>query len=447
MKASVYIETLGCQMNVTDTEHAKTRLLEAGYSISDSAQTSDVVIFNTCSVRERAAQKVFTRIGEVRKTLLNKRPLVGLMGCVAQLEGETLFDITDVVDIVIGTRAVDRIPQTIENALTSQSRVIDLGERREVNWNINSEVRHSTSVAFVPIIEGCNKFCSFCIVPYSRGRESSRIASEVLDEIRQLQTLGFREVHLIGQNVNSYRPKTDAGLEGITGATPFSKLLRAVAATRIERIKFTTSFPRDFHRDIVDAIEENENLCNWVHLPVQSGNNRILHAMRRGYTIADYLRHVDIIKSSKRKISLTSDIIVGYPGETQEEFEDTVGLVKRCQFDSLYIFKYSARPGTPAANLNDDISKEEKAKRFMGLEDIQKGIQKYIFNQYLGKKVRVLVEGKSRKSDLDMTGHTTCHKVVNFSGDSSLVGQEVKIQVTAVKANSLYGTLDNEPRK
>ena len=441
MKASVYIETLGCQMNVADTEHAKTRLLEAGFLISDSAQTSDVVIFNTCSVRERAAQKVFTRIGEVRKTFPDKRPLIGVMGCVAQLEGDTLFDVSGAVDVVIGTRAVDRISQTIESALTSQARVIDLGERQAETWKISSEVRHSPYVAFVPIIEGCNKFCSFCIVPYSRGRERSRLASDVLDEVRQLRALGFREVHLIGQNVNSYRPKTDAGLEGIAGATPFSKLLRAVAATKIERIKFTTSFPRDFHRDIVDAIEENENLCNWVHLPVQSGNNRVLRAMRRGYNIDDYLRHVDAIKRSKRNISLTSDIIVGFPGETQEEFEDTIRLVERCQYDSLYIFKYSARPGTPAANLNDDISKEEKSSRFQALENLQKGIQKSIFNGYLGRNVRVLVEGISRKSNFDMTGHSTCHKVVNFYGDNRLAGQEVIVQITSAKANSLYGTL------
>jgi tRNA-2-methylthio-N6-dimethylallyladenosine synthase len=428
-------------MNVADTEHAKTRLLEAGFLISDSAQTSDVVIFNTCSVRERAAQKVFTRIGEVRKTFPDKRPLIGVMGCVAQLEGDTLFDVSGAVDVVIGTRAVDRISQTIESALTSQARVIDLGERQAETWKISSEVRHSPYVAFVPIIEGCNKFCSFCIVPYSRGRERSRLASDVLDEVRQLRALGFREVHLIGQNVNSYRPKTDAGLEGIAGATPFSKLLRAVAATKIERIKFTTSFPRDFHRDIVDAIEENENLCNWVHLPVQSGNNRVLRAMRRGYNIDDYLRHVDAIKRSKRNISLTSDIIVGFPGETQEEFEDTIRLVERCQYDSLYIFKYSARPGTPAANLNDDISKEEKSSRFQALENLQKGIQKSIFNGYLGRNVRVLVEGISRKSNLDMTGHSTCHKVVNFYGDNRLAGQEVIVQITSAKANSLYGTL------
>jgi len=429
-------------MNVADTERAKTRLLEAGYLISESVQTSDVVIFNTCSVRERAAQKVFTRIGEVRKSLSNRRPLIGVMGCVAQLEGETLFDVSGTVDIVIGTRAIDRISKMIESALAGQSRILDLGEHlEEETWNINSQVRHSPYVAFVPIIEGCNKFCTYCIVPYSRGRENSRLASDVLNEVRQLRALGFREVHLIGQNVNSYRPKSDAGLEGIPGATPFSKLLRAVAATEIERIKFTTSFPRDFHRDIITAIEENENLCNWVHLPVQSGSNRILRSMRRGYHIEDYLKRVDIIKSSKRKISLTSDIIVGFPGETQEEFEETLSLVERCQYDSLYIFKYSARPGTPAANLRDDVSKEEKAKRFLVLEEIQKGIQKNIFRGYVGAEVRVLVEGVSKKSNLDMTGHSTCHKVVNFSGDSSLAGQEVMVQVTAAKANSLYGAL------
>lgn len=442
MKASVYIETLGCQMNVADTERAKTHLLEAGYLISDSVQNSDVVIFNTCSVRERASQKVFTRIGEVQKCLTSKRPLIGIMGCVAQLEGEALFDVSGVVDVVVGTGAVDRIPKAIESALIGQSRVLDLGEHLEVeNRNISSHVRHSPYVAFVPIIEGCNKFCTYCIVPYSRGREKSRLATYVLNEVRKLRTLGFREVHLIGQNVNSYRPKSDIGLEGVTGATPFSKLLRSVAATGIERIKFTTSFPRDFHRDIVTAIEEHENLCNWVHLPVQSGSNRILRSMRRGYNIEDYLRRVDFIKSSKRKISLTSDIIVGFPGEAQEEFEETVRLVKHCQYDSLYIFKYSARPGTPAANLRDDISKEEKARRFLILEDIQKGIQKTIFSEYVGRQVRVLVEGVSRRSSFDMTGHSTCHKVVNFSGDNNLAGQEVMVKVTAAKSNSLYGAV------
>jgi len=424
-------------MNVSDTELAKTLLFNAGYLIADSIYTSDVVIFNTCSVRERAAQKVFTRIGEVRKALPTQQPLIGVMGCVAQLEGEALFDSSGAVDLVIGTRAIDRIATTIERALKERYRVIDLGEHQErETGNIITRARHSPYVAFLPIIEGCNKFCSFCIVPYSRGREKSRQAFDVLNEVKQLRRLGFREVHLIGQNVNSYRPKTNIGLEEVRGSTPFSKLLRAVAETGIERIKFTTSFPRDFHKDIVCAIEEHENICNWIHLPVQSGSNRVLRSMRRGYSREDYLRHIDVIKSSKRRISLTSDLIVGFPGETQEEFNETVSLNQYCQYDSVYIFKYSARPGTPAADLPDSISKEEKTARFLVLENIQKGIQKAIFNEYVGKQVSVLVEGLSRKSIFDMTGHSTCHKVVNFSGENVLAGQEVMIQITAAKTNS-----------
>jgi len=233
------------------------------------------------------------------------------------------------------------------------------------------------------------------------------------------------------------------GLEGIIGATPFSKLLRAVAATGIERIKFTTSFPRDFHQDIISAIEEYDNLCDWVHLPVQSGSNRVLKSMRRGYTIEDYLRRVEAVKNAKRRIALTTDIIVGFPGETDDEFEETVNLVRHCEYDSLYIFNYSARPKTPAAKLVDDISKEDKTARFLYLEDVQKGIQRTIFNGYVGRNVRVLVEGVSTKSKFDMTGHTTCHKVVNFQGDISLAGQEVGVQITTAKVNSLYGRVVN----
>jgi tRNA-2-methylthio-N6-dimethylallyladenosine synthase len=294
-------------------------------------------------------------------------------------------------------------------------------------------------VAFVPIIEGCNKFCTYCIVPYSRGREKSRAAFEIVDEVEKLRLAGYREVHLIGQNVNSYRPRTDAGLEGITGATPFSRLLRAVAATGMERIKFTTSFPRDFHADIVTAIDEHENLCDWVHLPAQSGSDRVLRTMRRGYKKDDYLRLVEIIKGARRRLALTTDIIVGFPGESAEEFSETMSLVEQCQYDAIYIFKYSERPGTPAANLPDDIPKKEKSARFMALELSQKKIQAEIHNSYVGRVVRVLVEGESAKSTSDMTGHTTCHKVVNFPGDKSLLGREVAVKITAAKENSLYG--------
>jgi tRNA-2-methylthio-N6-dimethylallyladenosine synthase len=433
-------------MNVADAERASTRLRDAGFVLTDSVQSSDVVIFNTCSVRARAVQKVFTRIGEVRNSKNGHDPIVGVMGCVAQLEGESLFDHSFKVNLVIGTQATDRLPLLVESALQGHERIIDLGDRGEGEfWNVSAPVRHSPFVAFVPIIEGCNKFCSYCIVPFSRGREVSRTATEIIDEVRRLRKEGFYEIHLIGQNVNSYRPRTDQGLEGFPGATPFSRLLRAVAATGMARIKFTTSFPRDFHPDIVKAIDENENLCDWVHLPVQSGSNRILRLMRRGYKTEDYLRRVDVIKSARRRLALTSDIIVGFPGETLGEFEETLSLVERCQYDSLYIFKYSERPGTSAARFKDDISSKEKTTRFLALESLQRNIQSHINKSYIGRELRVLVEGESAKSQLDMTGHSTCHKVINFPGENSLRGREVVVCVTDAKANSLYGVLSKVP--
>src|SRR5213078_2072245 len=251
MSATVYLETFGCQMNVADSERAAVRLRAAGFNLGDSPENADVVIFNTCSVRERAAHKVFTRIGEVRRQRLGREPVVGVMGCVAQLEGKSLFDNSPSVNLIVGTRATDRLPELVNRALNGERRVIDLDERADgENWDVPATARTSKYVAFVPIIEGCNKFCTYCIVPYSRGREKSREASDIIAEIHELHRHGYHEIHLIGQNVNSYRPKTESGLEGIKGATPFCRLLRAVAATGMERIKFTTSFPRDFHPDI-----------------------------------------------------------------------------------------------------------------------------------------------------------------------------------------------------
>jgi tRNA-2-methylthio-N6-dimethylallyladenosine synthase len=318
--------------------------------------------------------------------------------------------------------------------------VLDLGERAEgESWEVSPVERHSPYVAFVPLIEGCKKFCSFCIVPYSRGREKSRFASEILGEVKRLRDLGYKEVHLIGQNVNSYRPRIETGIEGVRGATPFCRLLRAVAATGIERIKFTTSFPRDFHPDIVAALEEFPNLCDWVHLPVQSGSDRILKAMRRGHTVADYRRRVDSIKNSQRRLALTSDIIVGFPGETEADFQETVKLVKECEYDALYIFKYSQRKGTPAANLPDDVSEQEKKQRFLELEARHREVQKSIHARYVGNTVSVLVEGESTRSAQDLTGHSSCHKVINFHGGNAKPGDVVNVLITQAKLNSLYG--------
>ena len=430
-------------MNVSDSERISTQLKSGGYEMTADESAADVVLFNTCSVREKAEHKLYTRVGEVSQSSgKNKKPLVGVLGCVAQLEGETLFKRAAGIDFVLGTKAVGRINQAIEKAASGQNRFVDLNEREaDYDWSVENSQRHSPFVAFVPIIEGCNKFCTYCIVPFSRGREKSLPASEIIRQVLELRRQNVKEIHLIGQNVNSYRPKTESGLEKFSGATAFSRLLRAVAATGVERIKFTTSFPRDFHPDIVKAINENENLCNWAHLPVQSGSNKILQAMRRGHSVDDYKKRIDIIKSSARKISLTTDIIIGFPGETDADFQDTLSLFEYCRFDGAYIFKYSPRPGTPAFRMDDDVLPEVKTKRFLELEKLQKQFQQNSLQAMLNQKAKVLAEKPSGKTSTHLSGHTTCHKVVNFRGDEEKLGKVLDIKITESKTNTLFGEI------
>jgi tRNA-2-methylthio-N6-dimethylallyladenosine synthase len=437
----VYIETFGCQMNVADSERAVATLRSSGYEVTNESSDAEVILLNTCSIRERAEQKVFNRLGELRR---DKQQIFGVMGCVAQLEGERLFQRAPFLNLVVGTHAIGRLPSLITQAVEGGRKLLDVSDgEREDGLPVSEMERSSRWTAFVPIIEGCNKFCTYCIVPYSRGREKSRSAASIIKEIVSLREAGYQEVQLIGQNVNSYRPKTDEGLEGFSGETPFSRLLRAVAGTKMARVKFTTSFPRDFHRDIVSALDEHDNLCNWIHLPVQSGSDKILKAMRRGYSVGDYLRRIEIISRAKRRYALTTDIIIGFPGESERDFEDTLTLVKECRFHSIYLFKYSRRPGTPAAKLDDDVSKSEKAARFKMLEDVQREIQNQIFSDYVGGKVSVLVERFSARSERDLTGHTTCNKVINFPGDASLIGKTVSVSVTSAKSHSLYGVMES----
>ncbi|HUR98737.1 MAG TPA: tRNA (N6-isopentenyl adenosine(37)-C2)-methylthiotransferase MiaB [Pyrinomonadaceae bacterium] len=435
----VYLETFGCQMNVSDSERVATSLAAKGFEVTPTEDFADIILINTCSVREKAEQKLYARVGRVRKSR-TVMPMIGVMGCVAQLEGETLFDRIEGLDFVIGTKAVGRVPDAIEKVFDGETGVMDLGDREPgYEWSVSDAQRHSPYVAFVPIIEGCNKFCTYCIVPFSRGREVSLPASSIIRNILELRREGVKEIHLIGQNVNSYRPTTESGLETFPGATPFSRLLRAVAATGIERIKFNTSFPRDFHPDIIDAINENENLCNWVHLPVQSGSDRVLKKMKRGHTIESYFRKIDKLKESKRDVALTTDIIVGFPGETESDFEETKRAVEYCGFDSAYIFKYSPRPGTPAFEMEDDVTLGEKKLRFIELESVQKRTQNARLQRYIGKTVEVLAEKVSSRSANDITGHSTCHKLVNFHGPSDLIGSLVDVRIREIKANSLFG--------
>jgi tRNA-2-methylthio-N6-dimethylallyladenosine synthase len=435
----VYLETFGCQMNVSDSERVATSLAAKGFEVTSNENSADIILINTCSVRDKAEQKLYSRIGRLRNSR-SEMPIVGVMGCVAQLEGETLFNKIEGVDFVIGTRAVGRVAEAIEKVLDGENEIADLGERElDYDWSVSDAQRHSPYVAFVPIIEGCNKFCTYCIVPFSRGREVSLPASEIIRNVLELRREGVKEIHLIGQNVNSYRPKSDSGMETFRGATPFSRLLRAVAATGIERIKFNTSFPRDFHPDIIEAINEHENLCNWVHLPVQSGSDRVLKKMKRGHTIESYFKKIDKLRDSARDVALTTDIIVGFPGETEKDFEDTKRAVEYCGFDSAYIFKYSPRPGTPAFEMDDDVSPGEKKLRFLELEKVQKDSQNTRLQRYLGKRVQVLAERVSSRSGDDITGHSTCHKLVNFHGSRDLIGNLVDVRIREIKANSLFG--------
>lgn len=426
-------------MNVSDSERVASTLSAGGYAITPTQSEADVILINTCSVREKAELKLYSKVGRIRKAFETK-PIVGVMGCVAQLEGEMLFDKIEGLDLVIGTRAVGRITEALESVFEGKGKYSDLGEReRDYNWDVTEQQRYSPYVAFVPIIEGCNKFCTYCIVPFSRGREVSLSASEIVRQVLELRRQGVKEVHLIGQNVNSYKPADDSGLEGFRGKTPFSKLLRAVAATGIERVKFNTSFPRDFHDDIVDAIDENGNLCNWVHLPVQSGSDRVLKAMKRLHTTDRYKAKIDKIKSSPREIALTTDIIVGFPGETREDFEQTVELFEYCKYDMAYIFKYSPRFGTPSFKMEDDVTEVEKSLRFNELEKVQKRLQSESLSRYNGRTVSVLAEKFSAKSPEDLSGHSTCHRVVNFKGSTEMLGNVVNVEISEMKSNSLYG--------
>ena len=428
-------------MNVSDSERIATTLSRDGFEMTVDENAADVVIFNTCSVREKAEHKLYTRVGHIRHAA-RKKPVVGVMGCVAQLEGETLFKKIEGVDFVLGTRAVGRVSSAISETVRTGRNVLDVGEREDnYDWTVADTHRHSPYVAFVPIIEGCNKFCTYCIVPFSRGRERSFSPNQIIRQVENLKERGVREIHLIGQNVNSYRPTETAELEGFAGKSAFSKLLRAVAATGIERIKFTTSFPRDFTDDIVDAIEEYPNLCNWVHLPVQSGSDRVLKLMKRGHSVESYRKKLDRIRSSHRDIAVTTDIIVGFPGETERDFRETVELVEYAGYDMAYIFKYSPRYGTPAFEMFDDVSPAEKTIRFLDLEKTQKYSQNSRLQRYLNKTVEVLIERESTRTADGLTGHSTCHKVVNFHGTPDLLGQLVNVRISEIKANSLFGEI------
>ncbi len=449
----VYIETHGCQMNVHDTEKAAYALSGVGYETVSDPLSADLILLNTCMVREKPEQKVFKRIESLKYDLVKsggKSATFGVMGCVAQAEAERIFDRSKEVRLVVGTQSIGKLPTMIEQLNQGFPRAIDVALTKDADFfDLGAANRQSLQVAFISIIEGCNKFCSYCIVPFTRGRERSRSASHILAEAKSLAQQGFKEIHLLGQNVNSY------GLSGkfrgnqppkngvsTTAEITFSALLELLAQeSGIPRIKYTTSYPRDFDQELVRVMDQYENLCEWIHLPAQSGSDSVLKKMRRGYTKKDYLDKIAIIRSASKAYSITGDIIIGFPGETETDFLATMQLVAEVEYDGIYIFKYSPRPNTAALAYDETVTEEVKTERFMRLAELQGRIQQRKYQSYLGREVEVLVEGTSAKSAEEFTGHTRCQKTVNFPKDGSGLGQIVRVKIDRAGKNSLHGKI------
>jgi len=440
-----YLETFGCQMNVHDSEKVIGTLVQQGYRQVETVEEAGLILYNTCSIRDKAEQKVFHRLADYRK-LQRQGKRFGVLGCVAQQEGERIFDRAPHVDLVCGSASYRNLPQMLvqlenaqlENAQAGEGKRLTGLDDRQTDLCFETEYTARTNPhrGYITIIEGCDKFCAYCVVPYTRGKERSRTSRSVLAEARQLADLGYTEIQLLGQNVNSYRDPD--------GNKSFAELLVAVGEVGgIRRVRFTTSHPRDFGRDIVEAIDAVPALCNHVHLPVQSGSTRVLDAMQRLYTRDEYLERVGWLRASQRDISITTDLIVGFPGETEREFEETLSLLDAVGYDSAFTFKYSPRPNTPALRLQDEIPDTEKARRLAVLNEKQKQISALRNNRHVGEIIEVMVEGKN-STRAQWVGRTSQIKVMNFTtaaGVELKSGRYVSVRCTASFPNSLVGEM------
>ncbi len=431
-----YLETFGCQMNVHDSEKVVGTLLSEGYRQVDTVEEAGLVLYNTCSIRDKAEQKVFNRLSDYKKYKKQGKTF-GVLGCVAQQEGEKIFDRAPYVSLVAGSASYRNLPQMLVQIEAGNQRVTGLDDR-ETDECFETEFTSRTNPhrGYITIIEGCDKFCAYCVVPYTRGKERSRSSASVVEEARQMAGLGYTEIQLLGQNVNSYKDPA--------GKTTFAELLVAVGELAgIRRVRFTTSHPRDFGRDIVDAIDSTPTLCDHVHLPVQSGSSKILGAMDRLYTREQYLERISWIKSAKREISITSDMIVGFPGETEQDFEETISLLEVVQFDAIFGFKYSPRPNTPSLSMEDALPDEEKARRLNILLERQRQIQRESYQKHLGQMLEAMVEGRNEARGQWM-GRTSQNKTLNFVAPEGVTlqsGSYVPVKVTTCFPNSLLGEL------
>ncbi len=426
-----YLETFGCQMNVHDSEKVAGVLVARGYRPVKNPDDADLILYNTCSIREKAAQKVFSRLGAFRKRGGRDR-IVGVLGCVAQQEGEAFFERAPQVNLVCGSASYSHLPALLERLESGQRRVTGLSLDADQCFETELTRRDNPFRAYVTIIEGCDKACSYCVVPQTRGAERSRPSSKILAECRRLADEGYTEIQLLGQTVNSYRDPSPAHLS-------FSELLIRVAEMPgVRRVRFTTSHPQDFTPEIVAAIDSHPSLCNHIHLPVQSGSNAVLRRMRRTYTREEYLEKIMCIRNARRAISVSTDIIVGFCGETERDFEETLSLLDNVGYDQVFSFKYSPRPKTAALVWGDSVPETEKGRRLEVLQQHQREIQLRRNQARVGKEFEVLVEGFQARLG-QAVGRTTSNQIVNFPGESDLVGRYIRILVTGAGANSLVG--------
>jgi tRNA-2-methylthio-N6-dimethylallyladenosine synthase len=441
MTKSFYLETFGCQMNAHDSEKVIGTLEQRGYAQVASAEEADLVLYNTCSIRDKAEQKVFHRLDQFKRTAGNGK-VFGVLGCVAQQEGEKIFERAPFVSLVVGSASYTRLPELLVRIENGERKVTGLSLDTSDTFETPLTRRDNPHRAYITIIEGCDKSCAYCVVPFTRGGERSRTSASLMDEALQLAITGYTEIQLLGQNVNSYRDPSPA-------AWDFATLLEHIGRVPgIRRVRFTTSHPRDFGKEIIDAIDRTETLCNHVHLPVQSGSTSVLNGMRRQYSRDEYLRRIEWMKNSKRDIAISTDIIVGFPGETEQDFEQTLTLLDEVGYDSIFSFKYSRRPNTPALSLDDHISDDEKARRLAIVQEKQRAIQLRRNADYIGRELEVHVEGL-HSSTGQWIGRTSQNKTLNFAVTSresgglpskkEMLGRYMPVRVTRAGPNSLVG--------
>ena len=437
MEKRVYIETYGCQMNEHDTERILRLLESSNYLETKDAQEADLILINTCSVREKPEHKVYSALGRYKWLKEKRGAIIGVAGCVAQQEGDRLLDRVPYLDMVIGTHAIPMLPQLLQRIEVSGERVCETSFDQDGKYLEAILPQNSLDKvkSYVTIMQGCDHFCSFCIVPYVRGREKSRSSREIIEEVKRLAEIGVKEVYLLGQNVNSYG-------KGLEEEINFPKLLRRINEIEgLHRIRFTTSHPKDLSEELIQAFSKLPKLCEHIHLPFQSGSDKILKAMHRGYTKDSYLEKIDRLKEVCPFIAVTSDVIVGFSGEEEKDFEETLDLIRKVRFDDLFSFKYSPRNGTRAAQFTDKVEEKVKQERLSILQEMQKEITLRKNQELEGRVEEVLVEGQSKQSDQDVTGRTRSNKIVNFEGDLELVGKLVPVQITKAYPHSLRGEI------